>query len=508
MDNLKEIVDISMGRVKADLVLKNAYIVNVFTQSIEKNDVAIYKEKIVGIGKYDGVEEIDCTGQFVCPGFIDSHVHIESTLVTPEVFSHLMIKNGVTTAVVDPHEIANVLGEKGIEFMLHSSKKSVMDLLFMLPSCVPATPFEDNGATLDGETLSKYIKEEEVLGLGEVMDVPSVIGGNPSMLKKLEFFNEKNIDGHCPSIGDKELNAYLSCGIKTDHECATYEEAIKKVNRGMYVMLREGSATRNVKDLLPAVNKENFGRFLFCTDDKHIDHVIEEGTIDNSIRLSIKLGLEPIMAITIATLNAANCFNLKNKGAVAPGYIGDLVIFEDLKEIKIKKVIKGGKLYKGEITYEKIEMPPSMNLNVVNKEMFKVEAKGKRVNVIKLVPRSVETRREMKKVEIKDGYVEKVLGENILKIGVFERHKRTGKYSIGYIEGLGLKNCAIAQTIAHDSHNVIVVGDNDKDMEVAVNSLITVGGGIVIASGGKLLDYLSLPIGGIMTSEDPEKVKE
>lgn len=506
MFDLKNDISIAVGKVKAPLVLKNAKIINVFSQTIEENDIAINEDKIVGIGKYNGKNEIDCRGLYAAPGFIDAHVHIESSMVTPEVFSHLLIKRGVTSAIVDPHEIANVLGKKGIDFMLENSKKSVIDLLFMLPSCVPCTEFEDSGAILLADDLKSYLDKEKVLGLGEVMDTPSVINGEAEMLKKLKAFENKHIDGHCPGITDEWLNAYLCSRIKTDHESATFEEALKKVQRGMYVMLREGSATKNLRDLLPAVNYNNYSRFLFCTDDRHIEDLIEEGTIDNSIRIAIEEGLDPIKAYTIASYNAAQCYGLKDRGAVAPGYKADLVLFEDLSKLNIQSVLKNGEIYNGSITFSSCDLGSSVNLQNVSAEDFKIEARGEYLNTIKLIPHSVETLIGKRKALNEEGKVIGIDCNEYLKIAVFERHKNTGKKAVGFVEGFGLKNCTIAQSIAHDSHNIIVIGDDDNDMAIAVNTIIKLQGGTVIVSKGKVLDELSLPIGGLITSEDPYKV--
>jgi adenine deaminase len=508
MSSFKKHIDIAVGKIKAPLVLKNAFVINVFTQCIEKSDIAINEDKIVGIGNYSGEQEIDCTGLYVSPGFIDAHVHIESSMVTPEVFSQLLIRSGVTTAVADPHEIANVLGTKGIEFMLENSKKSVMDILFMLPSCVPATEFEDSGAVLGAEELEQFINHHKVLGLGEVMDTAAVVNGREDMLSKLELFKGRNIDGHCPGISQKWLNAYLCCSIKTDHECSTYSEALKKVQRGMYVMLREGSATRNLKDLLPAVNLDNYSRFLFCTDDRHIEDLIECGTIDNSIRLAIEQGLEPLKAYTIATYNATACYGLRDKGAVAPGYKADLVIFEDLNKLKIKTVIKSGKVYDEELKFSKADLGNSVKLKTVTTEDFRIEAKGEYINTIKLVPHSVETIKQRRKAIVIDNVVVGAEGTACLKMAVFERHKATGKRGLGFVEGFGLKNCSIAQSIAHDSHNIIALGDKDEDMALAVKAIIELGGGIALVSQGKVLESLSLPIGGLITSENPYMVLE
>ncbi|HEY8892282.1 MAG TPA: adenine deaminase [Clostridium sp.] len=510
MERLKKNIDAAMGRVKADLVLKNASFINVFTQSIDRGDIAIVADTIIGIGKYTGDVEIDCSDLYVTPGFIDAHVHIESSMIMPGQFAKVVIKKGITTIIADPHEIANVQGINGINFMMKNSRDTPIDIYFMLPSCVPATKFEDSGYVLNADDLERLINNNGVLGLGEVMDVPAVVNKDENMLKKLVIAKNKHIDGHCPKISPSELNAYLSCGVITDHESTNAKEALLKVSRGMYVMLREGSAARNLRALLPAVNNNNYGRFLFCSDDRHIDDLLENGSIDNCIRISIKQGINPIKAFTMASFNAAKCYGLLDRGAIAPGYKADLVIFENLKGVNIIKVIKNGKEYKElpDKNHVDLNVKSSMHMDFIKSEVFKVESKAKAINVIKLIPNSLETKLVQRKIQNELGYIKRIMEKDILKIAVFERHHKTGKHFVGFIEGLGLKNCSIAQTIAHDSHNIIVVGDNDKDMEVAVNTLVSIGGGIAMVSEGKVIAQLSLPIGGIMTFESPYMVAE
>lgn len=514
MPKKTEYINASLGNIRPTLVLKNASVINVFDGSIEKGDIALFNDTIVGIGSYNGINEIDCSGQFAAPGFIDSHVHIESSMVTPEVFSEIVIKHGVTSVIADPHEIANVMGSNGISLMLKYAQKAVIDVYFMLPSCVPAAPFEDNAGILDANELSKFKYSDKILGLGEVMDVAAVINCSKNMMDKLTLREDMIIDGHCPGISEKDLNAYIVSGVKTDHECIDKKEAEKKIRRGMYVLIREGSAAKNLEALLPAVTDKNYSRFLFCTDDRHIQDLSGEGSIDFCIRKAVKMGMDPVRAITLASFNAAMCYGLKNKGAIAPGYKADIVIFDDINDINIRTVIKNGKLYKnnedGNLPCDEMKKLDSiktfMNLEYIDKDVFKIKKKSDYVNVIKLIPHSIRTDKCVHEVEAEDGIVKCVHGDDILKIAVFERHRNTGKKGVAYIEGMGLKGCSIAQTIAHDSHNVIVIGDNDVDMAIAVNSIINIDGGIVVVSGGKLIEYLSLPIGGLMTTDDEQVV--
>lgn len=504
---MEDFIRVSSHKEKADLVLKNGKIVDVFNGTVKVQDVAIYKNKIVGLGEYSGIKEIDCSGKYISPAFIDSHVHIESSKVTPRVFSTILLKKGVLTAICDPHEIANVLGTDGLDFMLRDSMEACMDLYFMMPSCVPAVMGEDNGACLKASDLEKYKKMDRVLGLAEIMDVPSVVNCNPEMMDKLEAFKDKAIDGHSPLISLDIIDAYIVSGVKTDHECETPEEALEKVKRGQYVMMRQGSAAKNLKNLLPAINNFNFRRFLFCTDDKDIIDLEREGSVDYNVRLSVQLGLDPIKAITMASINAAECYGLKNLGAVAPGYIADILILDDLKSFNVNTVIRNGEIVK----FKPYESSPfsyksSMNMDKVNSKMFDIKADGEYVNVIKIVKDSLITKRVRRKAIIKDGHVIGAEGDDILKIAVFERHKRTGKYYQGFVEGFHLKDITIAQTISHDSHNLVVIGNNYQD--IAVNRLIEIGGGIVLLYKGEIKEELSLPIAGLMTYENPEGVIE
>lgn len=509
MNKYSNNIDVATGKKKASLVLKNAYIVNVFNKSIEKNDIAIADETIVGIGKYDGETEIDCTGLFVSPGFIDSHVHIESSMASPLVFSETVLAKGVTTVIADPHEIANVMGIQGINYMMKESEKCYLDIYFMIPSSVPAVDFEDSGAVINSQDVSKLLTIPRILGLGEVMNVNGVINKDKEVLKKIEACENSIIDGHCPQISEKMLNAYISCGIYTDHECSSYDEALKKIQKGMYVAIREGSGAKNLVSLIPAINKDNYHRFLFCTDDRHMNDLVEYGSIDYLIRLAVEHGVDPIMAITIATFNAAQCYGLKRVGAVAPGYVADLVIFEDLNKLKIKYVFKKGvnvKNLKSEKCSEKLES--TLNLDQVTEKDFKIKALSNSINVIKASLHSLETKNEAFTIKESHSFIDEILSEDILKIAVLERHNNSGKKSVGFVKGLDIKNCSIAQTIAHDSHNVIVIGDNDADMALAVNELINVRGGITIVSSGKILETMKLPIGGLMTNEDGQVIAD
>lgn len=499
----------TMEGEKCHLVLKNAKYINVFTEEFSYGDIGIIDNIIVGIGSYHGINEIDCSHKVISPGFIDCHVHIESSMVTPRTYGELVLKNGVTTIIADPHEIANVLGNEGINYMLGESKKTPLDIYFMIPSCVPATKYEENGSKLEAEDLKSYLDYPKVLGLGEVMDVPAVINMDESIIEKLHLFKDKNIDGHCPHISGPTLNQYILSGIKTDHESSTVLEALEKIQLGMYILVREGSAAKNLKALVKGITEKNFRRFAFCSDDRHIEDMIEEGTINNSIKYAISLGVDPIHAYIMATKNGCDCYNLNNKGAIAPGYNADLVILDDFEQVKINCTIKNGLVFKENPLTEKIDpIKNSMNLSKVTVEDFNVKIDGNKINIIEVIPNSLETKhlildiKDNKNLEIAFGY------EDLLKVSVLERHRCTNHRGIGFLKGLGFKNCSMAQSIAHDSHNIIVVGDRDEDMAIAVNKLRDIGGGIVIVSDGHVLDFLPLELGGIMTEAPLHEVCE
>ena len=512
-------IEIAKGDKKARLVLKNANIVNVFTNEILPGDVAIDHGEIVGIGKYSGDQEIDLGGKYLSPGFIDTHVHIESSKVTPGQFARAVLPKGVTTIIADPHEIANVKGIEGIRYIIEESENLPLEVYMMLPSCVPCTPFENSGAILEAEDLEKLIDEKRVLGLGEMMDYTGVIDRNEKAIKKLSMAQKKGkiIDGHGPLLSGKELNAYVVAGVKTEHECSTVEEMVERLRLGMYIHIREGSAAKNLKELMKAVNKDNLRRILFCTDDKESSELLKNGSIDHNIRLAIRAGVDPIDCIKIASLNAAEAYGLKKLGAIAPGYQADLVVIEDLEKLHIQGVYKKGKLVAqdGKALFSislmvNSNMKNTVNIGKITKEDLKIPLKNKRVNMIKILPHSLITEKVIRDLDnnIVGEKGELIQGRDIQKVAVIERHKGTGNIGLALVEGFGLKKGAIASTVAHDSHNLIVIGDRDEDMLLAIEELKKVGGGITIISKGKILETLPLSVGGLMSQEPLEKVDE
>nr|WP_212031217.1 adenine deaminase [Cytobacillus depressus] len=520
MEQLKRRIDVAAKRIPADLIIKNGNIVNVFTREIIIDHIAIVDGFIAGIGDYEGKETIDATGKYIIPGLIDGHVHIESAMVTPAEFANVVLPHGVTTVIADPHEIANVSGIEGIEFMLNASEGIPLDVFLMLPSCVPATPFENAGAKLGAKQLEPLYNHPRVLGLGEVMDFPSVSQNDENMLNKLvdASLKGKCIDGHAAGIDSDGINVYMSAGIKTDHECVTAEEALDRLRKGMYVMLREGSAAKDLIALLKAVNENNARRCLFVTDDKHLDELICEGSIDYNVKLAIKEGLDPLLAIQIATLNAAECFGLKTKGAIAPGYEADLLVVSDLKTMDIEKVYKGGKLAaaNGKVvseTHSLVTPVPSItnsvNINSISINQLQINIQdGNKANIIGIIPNMIVTKHLNEEVDTKNGHFQYNTSKDQLKMAVVERHKMTGNIGLGIIKGLGIKNGAIASTVAHDSHNIVAAGTSDEDLIKAIQLTAEMKGGLVIVQDGNMLSSLSLPIAGLISDQPAQMVNE
>jgi len=510
---IKRRIDVAAGREQAELVIKNCKIVNVFTEEIIEGDVAIDNGYVVGVGQYSSENEIDLNGKYIAPGLIDGHVHIESAMVTPSQFAKTVLPAGTTTIIADPHEIANVCGLEGVQYMLDESSNIPLDVYLMLPSCVPATSFENAGAVILAEDMKKMMSKDRILGLGEMMDFPGVVSGDQKIIDKLEVAGKKIVDGHGPVIRDRDLNAYVSAGIHTEHECTTTDEMLERLRLGMYIQIREGSAARNLETLIKRVNKENLRRVLFCTDDRHPGDILNDGHIDNNVRLAIKNGISPITAIKIASLNAAECYRLYDKGAIAPGYKADLIVFDALETFKIEKVFKSGKLVaeNGKALFEAKNIPndnvvDTVRIKPVTKDDLKIKLESDIANIIRLLPHSLVTEKVVRKIEVKDG--EYIFNDklDILKLAVIERHKATGNVGLGLVENFKLKSGAFASTVAHDSHNLIVIGTNDDDMLAAVEEIKRIGGGLTIVDKGEVIQSLPLPIAGLMSDKSIEEL--
>lgn len=505
---LKNRIAVANKQKKADLVIRHASIVNVFTKSLTAGDVAISDGVIVGIGDYEGVKEIDASGKFIAPGLIDAHVHIESSMVTPQQFSQIVLPHGVTTVITDPHEIANVSGTAGLEFMLKDAESALLDIKMMLPSCVPSTPFENAGARLSAEDLSPFVERDQVLGLAEVMDFPAVLNGDGAMLDKLLL--SRQIDGHAAGLTENDINVYGTAGILTDHECVTKEQMLARIERGLYVMLREGSVAKDLDALLEGVTEQNAHRCLFCTDDKHLDDLIDEGSVDYNVRTAIQSGLHPITAISMATLNAAQCFGLRQKGAIAPGYDADFLLLDSLEDFIIAEVYKAGQLaaqnglYVGPATEDSDSSSVRDTVRIAELSTNSLQipmGTSTTAHIIGINPNKLITEHLIEETPVVDGFFMSNPAQDLLKIAVVERHRATGNIGLGIIKGLGLQNGAIATTVAHDSHNVIVVGTNDEDMLAAIEALDQLQGGLVVVQNGEVLASLSLPIAGLMSGE-------
>lgn len=506
----QRIIAVAAGREKADLVLKNAKYLNVFSNEFLCGDIAVANGLIAGVGKYNGKTEIDVSGKLVLPGFIDAHIHLESSMVTPAEFAKAVVAHGTTTVITDPHEITNVMGIDGVEYMIQASQNLPIDVHFMMPSCVPATEIDESGAELDCKDIDLYLDNKKVLGLAEMMNYVGVINGDKNVLSKIvtSQAHHKKIDGHAPELSGNDLNAYIAAGVYSDHECSTFENALEKLRKGQFIMIREGTAAHNLKALMPLLTQQYYSRCMFATDDKHPSDLLYGGHIDYIVKQALKNGADPIVALKTATHHAARYFLLNNKGAIASGYLADIVVVDNLEDFNVETVFKRGKLvFDGEVkdfsaptVDEKLAEKcfDTFHLDSVTPSSFKVDGK---LGLIGLVGGELLTRNL--------GTADKIDVENdILKIACIERHKGTNHIGVGYVKGYSLKSGAVATSVAHDSHNIITVGCNDDDIAVAVNAIKDSKGGIAVVENGKIKALLELPIAGLMSDEPLTTVNE
>ena len=498
------LVEVATGRKKADLVLKNATYVNVFSNELCQGDIAVAKGQIVGMGSYEGETEIDVSGKIVCPGFIDAHIHLESSLVSPKEFAKAVIPHGTTTVITDPHEITNVMGTDGIDYMLQATEGLPIDVRFMLPSCVPATPLDESGANLDYRAIDSFYDHGRVQGLAEMMNFPGVVGGDTEVISKIVAAqaHHKKIDGHAPGLTGKELAAYIAAGVYSDHECSDMEDAMNKLRNGQFIMVRDGTAARNLDALADLLKQPYYDRCMFCTDDKHPSDLLEKGHIDYIIKKAIGLGVDPIVAVKTACHNPARYFALNNRGAIAPGYLADFAVIDNFENFNVELVFKKGVLTCRNGEVQNFETPTVENYlverahntfhvaHLTAEDFHDVRPRG----VIGLVPGEI--------ISTDNGYATEVdVEKDILKIAVIERHKNTHHIGLGYIQGYGLRSGAVATSISHDSHNIIVVGTNEEDMAYAANRIVENCGGITVVENGKVLGEVILEIAGLMSDD-------
>jgi len=511
--SLKELISVASGEITADLLLKNARIVNTFTGEIEQADVAIYGDRIAGVGDYDKAKEIiDLQGRFLAPGLINGHTHIESSMLHPARYAQAVIPRGTLAVVTDLHEIANVCGSEGIKFVTDLARKLPLDMLFMAPSCVPATHLETSGARINSKEVKRILAHPKIIGLGEMMNFPGVVSGDEEVLKKISASKGKVIDGHAPGLGGKELNAYLSAGILSDHESTTLEEGREKLRRGMYLMIREGSSEKNLDALLPLVTDNTYKRCFFVVDDRNCSDLLWEGDIDAVVRKAISRGLEPVRAIQMATINAAEYFRLHDRGGIGPGYIANLITINDLAKLEIDMVFYQGKLVarQGKPLFPlppvTMELRDTVRIKSPTAKSLSLRAKRSNLSeesypVIEIVPGQIVTKKAMEKMKVVDGAVMPSVERDILKLVVVERHKASGNIGVGLVKGFGLKKGALASSVAHDSHNIIAVGTNDFDILKAIEEINRLQGGLVVCANLEILASLPLPIAGLLSPE-------
>ena len=513
---LKSLILTASGKEEADVVFQNAKIVDVFSHRIVEGDFAVRDGRIAGIGAYEGKKTVDLGGRYVLPGLIDSHVHIESSHVLPGKYAQAVVPHGTTVVVADPHEIANVLGADGIRLMMEAAKGLPLSVFFMIPSCVPATDFETSGARLEAADIDTLMDEPAVLGLGEVMNFPGVVSANDTVLDKILTARRRGkvVDGHSPLLSGRDLNAYASAGIKTDHECSTVEEMAERLRNGMYILLREGSAAQNLRALLKGVTPENARRCLFCTDDRQPKDLLSTGHIDNHLRIAVAEGIDPLTAVRMATINAAECYGLRGLGAIAPGYFADFAVVEDLKDFRVTatyfrgvQTSEAGRCLFETTPVRSEKAEKSMNVKPFSVEDLKLRLTSDTARVMRLQAMSLFTESVQRKISRDaEGCFQARPDQDILKLAVIERHHATGNIGLGLVENYGLRGGAIASTIAHDSHNLIVIGDNDGDIYAAAQELIRAGGGITLCRNGKILKTLPLPIAGLLTDRPLQEV--
>ena len=505
-----DFLQVASGKKKAELVLKNVQYLDVFTACFRKADVAISHKSFAGIGTYSGEKEIDMTGKTIVPGFVDAHIHIESTTVVPEVFAKEALKHGTTTILTDPHEIANVMGVDGIKYMLEASANLPMDIFFMLPSCVPSCEFDESGACLEIEDLKEFFNHKSVLGIAELMNVNGVIDNDKKILAKTYEAIKKNmlIDGHAPFVNDKSLMGYVAAGVLSDHECSNFEEALEKIKAGLSIMIREGTAGKNLEGLIKLCKEPYASRCMFCTDDRHINDIIDEGHIDHIIRKAISLGADPLTVYYMASTSACIYLGMTDRAAIAPGFLADFVVLDDINKVSINSVYKGGI----ELTDSYLEKNCKSHIDSKLNNLA-----HNTINIGEITEKMLENKDEKYVIGLIDGQLlttnegkakKADIEKDILKVCVVERHKNTGHIGIGFLKGYGLKKGAIATTVAHDAHNIIAVGANEKEMAEAINKLKEIGGGMIVYADGEVKASYALPVAGLMSEISADEAKQ
>ncbi len=512
---LNQFIKIARGDAPADLLLKGGQVVNVFSGEVHNADIAIADGKIVGVGGgFTAKETLDVSGKVIAPGFIDAHVHIESSMVPPSEFARAVVPRGTTTVITDPHEIGNVLGLDGIRYMFDAAKYNPLSMFVMLPSCVPATNMETSGATLRSYDIEPFKDNPWVLGLAEMMNYPGTINGDPEVLAKITLFKDKIIDGHAPGLSGLALNAYVAAGIRSDHECTTVEEAREKLRLGMTIFIREATTAHNLEALLPIITPATAARICWCTDDRQPSDLIDQGGIDYVIRRAIRQGIDPVVAIQIATINPASYYGLHDRGAITPGRRADLVVLDNLRNVTTKLVLRGGAVVAQDgalLPYDKPDRAArvrgSMNVNW-DKVSFRIEAQGRRAHVIGVIPDQLVTEHLIEELTIENGEAVQDPGLDLLKIAVIDRHANTGAHTVGFVKGIGLRQGAIASSIAHDHHNLVVICADDASMMTAARAVAKSGGGLSVAHKQTVLAQVPLPIAGLMSDQPIETVRQ